>query len=102
MDGFGIRRGGVFPLVQDSEGYLIFLTNSNPDPNIVNVITSSPGTGPAAYPLPVRPTTRPHGGAGCGSGVYNNGDPVSVVEVVVFVVIVAVPVPEVDIVCHLW
>ena len=51
MDGFGIRRGRVFPQVQDSEEYLLFSTDSNPDPNIFIVIPSPPGTGPAASTL---------------------------------------------------
>ena len=68
MDSFGIRWGRVFPWVQDSGGYLLFSTNSNPDPNIVIVISALPSTRPAAFPLPLRRPIRPRGGVGCGGG----------------------------------
>ena len=100
MNSFGIQRGRLFPLVQDSEKYVLFLTNSNPDPNIIITEPSMPG--PAAYPLPVRRPSRLRGGAGRGRGASDNRDLVDVVVLVVSVVIVFVPVPEVDLGNRLW
>ena len=94
MDGFEILWGRVFSVLQDSEEYLLFSTNSNSNPNIV--ISAPPDTGPAASNLPARQPLRPRWVYGSGSGAYDNGDPVAMVVVVVFVVIVVVPVPEVN------
>ena len=97
MYSFGIRQGRVFPLVQDSESYLLFVINYNPNPNIVIIVPLPPGTRPAASSLPARLPQRPRGGVGHGSGTSDNGNPVVVVVVVVIIVIVVVSVPEVDI-----
>ena len=99
MDSFVIRRGRVFPMVQDSEEYLLFLNNSNP--NIVIVIAAPTGTRPAVYPINAWLPLRTHWGYGNGSTAYDKGYPITVMVVVVFVVIVVVPVPEVDLVRRL-
>ena len=96
MDSFRIRRGRVFSQFQDSEDYLLFLTNSNPDPNFFIIIPAPPCTGIAASPLPVRPPSRPRGGVVYSNSASNNRDPVDVVVVVVFIVIVVIPVPKID------
>ena len=104
MVGFGIRWGRVFTQVQDSEEYLLFLTNSNPNPNIFIVIPPSHGTGPAEPYLPVQLPPIPRRGVGCGSSTSENVDPFAVVVVVVsfVIVFVPVPVPEVDTRRCLW
>ena len=97
MDSFGRRQGRLFPLVQDSEEYLLFLTNSNPNPNNVIVITKPHVTGLAAPRLPKRPPSRPRWEAGLGRGVSDKKYPVAVVVVVFFVVNFVILVPEVNI-----
>ena len=102
MDGFEIQQGRVFTQVKDSEKYVLFLTNSNPNHNIVIIIPAPPGTRPDASPLQAGTSPSTRVGVGHGSGASDSRNLVSVVVVVVvFIVIVVVLVHEFDIGCRL-
>ena len=94
MSFFLIRHGRLFTLVQDSEEYILFPPNHDPNSNIIIVVTAPLRPGTAVSCLTARKYPRLCWGARRGGVMCNNGYLISVAVVVVFVVIGVVPIPE--------